>query len=459
MVKRKDVIRERTTRTINRAAVTVAKPIQSFLKLQSASGILLFAFAVVALVWSNSPWSDSYDRLWQTTLSFGFGQAAASKTLLHWINDGLMTVFFFVVGLEIKREVLIGELSSMKKSMLPVAAALGGMIVPALIYAGFTYGTNAAAGWGIPMATDIAFSLGVLMLLGTRVPIQLKVFLTAFAIVDDIGAVIVIALFYASSIAWGHLAIGGLILLLLMGANLIGVRHSLVYAVLGILLWLAFLESGIHATIAGVLLAMTIPSRSHLDKQGFLQKSRSLLGQIENGAEGSDFSGKAEHQQASVRALSQYCEDLEAPIQRFEHALQPWVTFVIMPLFAFANAGVQFGANIGTLFLDPVPLGIFFGLVIGKQLGITLFSWVAVKSRIALLPASVSWRQIYGVSWLGGIGFTMSLFIAGLAFGGSDLMAEAKVGIYAASVVAGLGGAWMLSRRKPAPRSGEPTEP
>lgn len=439
---------ERTAKQMNRVVQTIANPIQEFLKLQSASGILLFVFTLAAIVWSNSRWSDSYEEWWHTTLSFGFGTFIFSKSLLHWINDGLMTVFFFVVGLEIKREILIGELSSFRKAMLPFVAAVGGMAIPALIYVGFTRGTPAVSGWGIPMATDIAFSLGVLTLLGKRVPIQLKIFLTAFAIVDDIGAVIVIAFFYASSIVWGHLAIAGFVLILLVCANWLGVRHLLLYTVLGVILWLAFLESGIHATVAGVLLAMTIPARLNLNKRKFLKKSHSLLEQLEEDNPKQVTSDSEERDQSSVRDLGQVNEDFESPLRRFEHALHPWVIFVIMPLFAFANAGVRFEEGFGSLIADAVPLGVFLGLVLGKQIGITLFSWLAVKSRIASLPSLVTWRDIYGVAWLGGIGFTMSLFIAGLAFGDSPLMAESKVGIYAASLVAGVGGLLILRQNR-----------
>jgi len=331
--------------------------------------------------------------------------------------------------------------------MLPVVAAVGGMAVPALIYALFTRGTPALSGWGIPMATDIAFSLGVLTLLGKRVPIQLKIFLTAFAIVDDIGAVIVIAFFYASSIVWGHLAIVGVVLSLLVCANWLGVRHLLLYTVLGVILWLALLDSGIHATVAGVLLAMTIPARSNLNKRGLLKKVHSILEQLEGDNPRPVTSDSEERDQSSVRDIGQVNEDFKSPLQRFEYALHPWVIFGIMPLFAFANAGVTFEQGLGSLMLNSVPLGVFLGLVLGKQIGITFFSWIAVKSGIASLPSSVTWRDIYGVAWLGGIGFTMSLFIASLAFGDSPLMGESKLGIYAASVIAGVGGLLILSRR------------
>lgn len=440
------MVPERSVKQTNLVIWSVVKPIQEFLRLESASGILLFVFAAAALVWSNSPWAHSYEELWHTTITFGIGTAAVSKSLLHWINDGLMAVFFFVVGLEIKREMLIGELSSLKKAMLPVVAAIGGMVVPALIYVAFTRGTGAISGWGIPMATDIAFSLGALTLLGKRIPIQLKIFLTAVAIVDDIGAVIVIALFYASNIAWGHLAVAGVVLFLLVGANWMGVRHPILYTVLGAMLWLALLDSGIHATVAGVLLAMTIPARSGLDKREFLEKSHSILGQLEEEDADHESTGGHGNHQASVRALGQVCEDFEAPIQRFEHTLHPWVIFVIMPLFALANAGVRFDQGLSSLVANPVSLGVCLGLLLGKQVGITLFSWGAVKTGVALLPSSVMWRHIYGVGWLGGIGFTMSLFIANLAFGTTPLTDFSKIGIYVGSILAGLGGLWILKR-------------
>jgi NhaA family Na+:H+ antiporter len=429
----------KTQQKIQGVVQTITRPVQEFLKLQAASGILLFACATIALVWSNSAWSHSYEQFWHTEVSFGFGSMSMSKSLLHWINDGLMVIFFFVVGLEIKREILIGELSSFRKAMLPIVAAIGGMLVPAMIYIAFTGGTEMASGWGIPMATDIAFSLGVLTVLGKRVPIQLKIFLTAFAIVDDIGAVIVIAMFYASSILWSHLAVAGVILLLLAGSNWMGVRHSLVYALLGVLLWLAFLGSGVHATVAGVLLAMTIPARSNLGKSGFMIKSRSILTKLE------ESDGERGHH-ARVRELSRAGEDFEALTQRFEHSLHPWVIFVIMPIFALANAGVVFSENPAALVSNPLAIGIILGLVIGKQIGITLFSWGAVRSGLASLPSSVTWRHIYGVSWLGGIGFTMSLFIAGLAFGPSQLMDISKIGIYVGSLAAGVGGVIILWR-------------
>jgi NhaA family Na+:H+ antiporter len=440
------VVLKPKVKDVRRAVRTVARPIQEFLRLESSSGILLFGFTVLALAWANSAWARSYDELWHTEVSIGIGSYAISRSLLHWINDGLMALFFFVVGLEIKREMLIGELASLRKALLPVAAALGGMLVPALIYVVLNRGTERVAGWGIPVATDIAFSLGVLALLGKRIPIQLKVFLTAFAIVDDIGAVIVIAFFYASGIVWGHLLFAAIVLLLLLAVNWMGVRHPLVYAFLGLLLWIAFLDSGIHATVAGVLIAMTIPARSSLDRRGFLEKAYDILRQLERADKTEDPATTEQSPQASVRALAELAEEVESPTQRFEHAFHPWVTFFIVPLFALSNAGVTFEQGLDALVTNPAALGVFLGLVLGKQLGITLFSWTAVKIRIASLPTAVTWRHIYGVGWLGGIGFTMSLFIASLAFGPSLLLDASKLGIYAASIVSGIGGLWILRR-------------
>ena len=356
--------------------------LKEFFKLEAASGIVLFACAVVALVWANSPLAASYHTLWQVSF--------AGLSLHHWMNDGLMAIFFLVVGLEIKREITQGELSSIQKASLPIAAALGGMVVPALIYIFFNQGTTGAAGWGIPMATDIAFAIGVLTLLGKRVPIALKLFLTAFAIVDDMGAVLVIALFYTAQISWLFLALGFAVLGALLILNRMGVLKSSIYLILGILIWFAFLKSGIHATVAGVLLAFVIPTQTGI---------------------------------------------------KLEHNLHPFVSFGIMPLFALANAGVSLSG--GTLF-QPINLGIIAGLVIGKQVGITLFSWLAVRLGFAELPKGIRWVQIYATGWLGGIGFTMSLFIANLAFSEADLVDVAKLGILVASVLAGIAGAAIL---------------
>jgi len=421
----------------------IIRPFQKFAKTEASGGILLLLCTAAALVWANSPWASSYINLWQTKLTVGLGSFILSKPLLLWINDGLMTVFFFVVGLEIKRELLVGELASAKQAAFPIAAALGGMLVPAGIYIAVNAGTEGMPGWGIPMATDIAFALGVLALLGARVPLALKVFLTALAIVDDIGAVLVIALFYTVEISWISLALGGGFLIALVAANLIGVRHPLVYTLLGACLWLAFLNSGVHATVAGVLLAFTIPARSRIDMGEFLSLGRATLNEFERVARTDSSMLINEEQQAAIQALKSACERVETPLQRIEHALHSWVTFAIMPVFALANAGVVLDGGLTVALTHSVSLGVMAGLIAGKQIGITLFAWLAVRSGLATIPGAVTWRHIYGASWLGGIGFTMSLFIAGLAFGDSPLLPVAKVGILSASLLAGVVG-WII---------------
>ncbi len=428
------------------------RPFQEFAELEASGGILLLVCTVVALVWANSPWADTYFSFWRTTVTVGFGEFLLSKPLLLWINDGLMAVFFFVVGLEIKREVLVGELNSARKAALPIVAALGGALVPAGIYMAFNAGTAGSPGWGIPMATDIAFALGVLALLGPRVPFALKVFLTALAIVDDIIAVLVIAFFYTAEISWTSLAIGAGFLLLLGTANWAGVRHPLVYALLGIGLWLAFLKSGVHATVAGVLLAMTIPARARINTEEFLAQGRALLDEFERAGESGESILTNADRRAVLHTLETTCERVAAPIERFEHALHPWVTFAIMPVFALANAGVALGGDVSAAVTSPISLGIIVGLVVGKQVGITAFSWLVVRSGFAVLPGDVTWRHIYGAGWLAGIGFTMSLFIASLAFGDSPLLDLAKIGILTASLSAGAVG-WMILHRTHPPRA------
>lgn len=416
-------------------------PLQDFLHKEASSGILLLIFTVVALLWANSAWSDSYNLIWYRKLTIGYGDFLLSKALLLWINDGLMAIFFFVVGLEIKREVLIGELASFRKAILPVAAAIGGMVFPALIYTAFNYGGGGSRGWGIPMATDIAFALGVLALLGKRVPVSLKIFLTAVAVVDDLGAVLMIAIFYTAEIAWINLAIAAVILVVLVIANRLGVRNPIVYSILGIGLWLAFLRSGVHATVAGVLLAMTIPSRARINDREFVKHSRTIIDEFEEADEGDEYLN--ESQRSSLHVLEDLVEHAKAPLQRLEYELHPWVAYAIMPLFALANAGVALGSGFATVF-DPVSLGVIFGLILGKQIGITLLSWLVVKSKLADLPEGVNWRHIYGVSWLAGIGFTMSLFISSLAFGPTSLLETAKIGILIASLIAGVVGILIL---------------
>jgi len=417
----------------------VSNTFTTFFESSISGGVILLLCTACAMVWANSPYAQSYGELWEYRVSIGIGQFGLSKTLHHWINDGLMAVFFFMVGLEIKRELLVGELSSLKKAMLPIVAAIGGMIGPALIYTAFNAGTPAVSGWGIPMATDIAFALGVLALLGDRIPVILKVFLAALAIVDDMGAVLVIAIFYTSELALPALLLGGAIFILLLLANKMNLRSPIVYFVLGVGLWFCFLKSGVHATVAGVLLATTIPVTTKINKRKFLAEAKSAINELED-----DQSTKSENELIhTVAALS---EDAQSPLHRFEHALQPYVAFFIMPVFAVANAGVALQSGIISSMFSPVSLGIIAGLIIGKQTGIVLFTWLAVQAGIAALPDMMSWKMIYGVSWLCAIGFTMALFIAGLAFDDEAALNTAKIAILIASSIAGIVGLVLLRR-------------
>ena len=419
-------------------------PIQEFLHKEASGGILLIVCTIIALIWANSPFSESYFHLWHTYLSLNLGGLGLNYSLHHWINDGLMVIFFFVVGLEIKRELLVGELSSAKKAALPIAAALGGMIFPALVYVLFNAGTDGSAGWGIPMATDIAFVVGILALLGKSVPLTLKIFVLALAIVDDIGAVLVIAIFYTSDISLTSLIIGAGLLLLLVIMNRVGVRNLLIYTIVGIALWLAFLKSGVHATVAGVLLAFTIPASSRINTKKFTDESTALIKDFNDAGEHGENVLTNEARLSIVDQIENNCEKILTPLQRFEHGLHPWVSFLIMPIFALANAGVSIGSGLTTALTHPISIGIILGLFFGKQIGIFGFSYLAVKLKLAAKPEGVSWKKIYAASILAGIGFTMSLFIANLAFDSEELLNIAKVGILAASLLSGVVGFLIL---------------
>ena len=423
----------------------IMSPINSFIAKETSGGIILIISTVLAMAWANSPWSSSYFHLWHTELSIGVGSGVLSYSLHHWINDGLMAVFFFVVGLEIKRELLVGELSSFKQASLPVAAALGGMIVPAAFYTIFNFGGPGSHGWGIPMATDIAFAIGILALLGKKVPLSLKIFLTALAIADDIGAVLVIAFFYTSQISYLSLSVAAGFLAILIMMNFIGVRNLIIYTIAGIGLWLAFLFSGIHATVAGVILAFTIPASSRINTKIFSERASKSLRDFENAGPGGENVLSNEERLNAVQNLEEHCEKIMTPLQRFEHGLTPWVSFFIIPLFALANAGVEIGGNFAGSLTDTVSLGIITGLFIGKQAGIFIFTWLSVKFRIASLPEGIKWKQIYAVGILGGIGFTMSLFITNLAFSDPLLIDVAKIGILTASLLSGIIGYVILS--------------
>lgn len=422
----------------------LTSPFVRFAKMEATGGILLLAGTLAALLWANSPWESSYHGLWHTQVSIGIGRLTLSESRHEWINDGFMSIFFFLVGLEIKREVLIGELSSLRQAAFPIIAALGGAIVPALIYVSVAHGGDAQKGWGIPMATDIAFALGVLALLGSRVPVSLKIFVTALAIVDDIIAVLVIAVFYTDRIHLLSLAAGLGGVALCFGANLLGIRKPAVYAVIGVFVWCAVLKSGVHATVAGVLLAFTIPARTYIDRDLFLKRGRWLLDMFATSRPNSLEAHSAIH------SLEASCELIESPLHRIEHYLHPWVSFLVMPVFAFANAGVRILGNVQAAGKHPVTLGVVLGLFVGKPIGIWFFAWIAAKTRLATLPEELSWKKIFGAGWLCGIGFTMSLFIASLAFGEGHLLDMSKIGILAASVAAGIcASIFLLGRARP----------
>ncbi|HEX6315330.1 MAG TPA: Na+/H+ antiporter NhaA [Gemmatimonadaceae bacterium] len=418
---------------------------QDFLERGTLSGILLIASTVVALLWANSPWADSYLHLWETRISVGPVAAPSTLSLHHWINDGLMAVFFLLVGLEIKRELLVGELASPRQAALPIAAAIGGMVIPAIAYSVINWGGDGLRGWGIPMATDIAFALGILTLLGPRIPVGLKVFLTALAIVDDMGAVIVIALFYTAAINTTALVAAGTMLIALMVLNRMQVKALAPYLIIGLVLWAALLASGIHATIAGVLLALTVPSRTRINALEFSAEARRLLDQFDLSETGDLVVLTSKGQQEAVYGLDTLSSAVQAPLLRLEHSLHGLVSFLIMPLFALANAGVAL-TGIGDVLGEPVTLGVIAGLLLGKPVGVIGFSWLAIRMGVARMPAQVTWRHLQGAACLAGIGFTMSLFVASLAFEEGGVLVAAKVGILAASVVAAVVGWQLLTR-------------
>jgi NhaA family Na+:H+ antiporter len=420
-------------------------PFRRFFAIEASSGILLMAATVLALVWANSGFSASYHALWSNKVTVGFGDYALSKALILWINDGLMAIFFFVVGLEIKREILAGELASPRQAALPIAAAIGGMLVPAGIYLALNGGTAAASGWGVPMATDIAFALGILSLLGDRVPLSLKVFLTAVAIVDDLGAILVIAFFYTANLSFSFLMLGFAAFAVMLLLNWLGVRRVTPYLLVGLVLWFALLKSGVHATIAGVLGAMAIPARSALAPAVLRGTARQALSVFENALQGDTPVLASQDKSHAIHHVEMLTEKAGTPLQRLEHALHPWVAWFIMPVFALANAGVTVSAEMVSMLFEPLSLGIFFGLLLGKQGGVTLAVWLLVKTGIAKLPKGVGLGMYYGIGWLAGIGFTMAIFIATLAFEDPAHIEAAKMSILCASFVAGFGG-YMLMR-------------
>ena len=412
-------------------------PIRRFLHIEAASGGVLLACTAIALALANSPWATPFHEFWETSLKVGFGSWELDKSLHFWVNDLLMAIFFFVVGLEIKREIVGGELRTVKKAALPVIAALGGMVTPAGIYLLFNHVGPAERGWGIPMATDIAFVVGVMAAFGSRVPFGLKIFLLSLAIADDMGAVLVIAVAYTEQLQIGMLALAGAGFGLVILLNRLGVRQVGIYVIFGAGIWLAVYKAGIHPTVAGVLFGLLTPATALLNRQTLGLALTEVSGQLD---ETSEF---AELRPADVATLQYAAREAVAPLHRIEDLLHPWVGFVIMPVFALANAGVEIRP---AAILDPVALAIAAGLVIGKTLGIVGFSYAAVKLGIAKLPRGVSWRMILAAGVLGGIGFTMSLFIANLAFPAPpELRVAAKTGIITGSAVAAIVGAGLLA--------------
>jgi len=416
----------------------VARPLQRFIHVEAAGGIALVAATLVALVWANSPWKHGYEHLWHTVLAIRIGSHGISGDLHFWVNEALMALFFFVVGLEIKRELVTGELRDRRAALLPALAALGGVVVPALVYVAFNAGTPAARGWGIPMATDIAFTLGVVALLAGRVPPPLKLFLLTLAIVDDIAAIVVIAVVYSDHLSFGWLVVAAGIAALLAGLRRVRVVFAPVYVVTGLVLWVAVYESGVHATIAGVVAGLLTPATPFLADPDANRVVERLVGRSPLTAE--DVRDGSFELRASVSVA-----------ERAEHVLHPWVGFVIVPLFALANAGIVLSGD--TVSAAPrVLLGVLVGLVLGKPIGIMAGSWLAVRTRLGVLPPGVGWRDLFGVALLGGIGFTVSLFISDLAFTDASIIGQAKFAVLVASVVAaGLGVLWFAATSRPGP--------
>jgi NhaA family Na+:H+ antiporter len=426
-----------------------------FFHSEVSGSVVLMACTIIALAWANSPWSQTYFDLAHTKVGFSWGDTSLYLSLQHWINDALMAIFFFVIGLEVKREIAIGQLSTLRKAALPVSAAVGGMLIPAGVYVAVNAGGQAVHGWGIPMATDIAFALGILALFGTRAPIGLKVFLTALAIADDIGAVLVIAFFYTANLKLGALAISGVFVLLIVGARAIGIRRPGIYLILAVGVWLSVLTSGIHATVAGILVAMLVPIRANIEPAKFLERAKIRLAELESAELTHDSMVSDKAQLHALDDLLLKTGEMIPPGIALENHLHPFQAYLILPLFALFNAGVVLGGDALSQTTDPVGIGIVLGLFLGKQIGVTGFSWIAIKSGLADLPDGVKWPHIWGASCLAGVGFTMSLFITELAFDDPSQIGKAKLGILVASLISGILGFWVLSRSLP--KAAKPT--
>lgn len=417
-------------------------PFQRYVKIESFSGILLFSATIIALIWANSPFSYIYESLWQYKIGINIQDFELTKPLIFWINDGLMAIFFFLIGLEIKRELLIGELDSLRKAAFPFFSAIGGMLFPVALFIFLNKNPETSNGWGIPMAADIAFSLAILKLLGNRVPLSLKVFLTAFAIIDDIGAVLVIAIFYSSSLNWLLLVYALIPILILSFLSYREIYAKYLILLFGIIIWLLFLKAGIHPTVAGVLLAFTIPIRQKIDVKTYTNKLSDIANEIKVTTDNKNYILSKE-QIEQIDNLEACTNKVQSPLQQLEHSLHNWAAYFIMPIFALSNAGVAFSMDMN---LDySLITNIVICLFIGNFISVTLMSFLGVKLRLTELPKSVNFRQILGIASLAGVGFTMSIFIANLAFVENIAFIDsAKVGILIGSFISGLTGYTIL---------------
>ncbi|HLT33207.1 MAG TPA: Na+/H+ antiporter NhaA [Aquaticitalea sp.] len=427
----------------------IKQPFQEFIQQEKAGGIVLGISIIIALFLANSSLAEPYFEFLSQKVGLQFnGDTYFNLSILHWINDGLMAIFFFVVGLELKREIVGGELANPREALLPVAAAIGGVVFPAIIYYGLNSTGEASNGWGIPMATDIAFALGVLYLLGNKIPLSLKVFLTALAIVDDLVAVLVVAIFYTSDISVLNLFVGlGIVLVMFIG-NRMGVRNFLFYGILGILgVWVAFLLSGVHATIAAVMAAFTIPADVKIKENTYIGKIQNHLKKFKSIDPVNDITTLTDDQLHILDGVKQDTNRAIPPLQRLEHAMHPFVTFLVIPIFALANAGVSLTIDLDQLFSTNVFLGIVLGLLVGKVLGIMGFSFLLVKLKVAYLPKGMNWKNLFGLSLLASIGLTMSLFITSMAFSSEEYIAQAKIGIFTASLIGGVAGYFLLFKQ------------
>lgn len=426
----------------------VLVPVQTYVHTDAVGGLVLLAVALLAFVWANSPWGHVYQGLWETRASITVGPWELTRDVRHWVNDGLMTLFFFVIGLEVRREITIGAMADARRVVLPVGAAVGGMLVPAVTYAAITAGGPGAAGWGIPVATDVAFALGVLALVGRGLPDGARLLLLSLAVIDDIGGIVVIAVVYSQSLSWVALGTAAGILGTIMALRAGGVRHVLVYVVLGVLMWLAILASGVHPTLTGVAIGMIAPVRRDFGLTRFARAARTLLPRFDAALDRHDEATAS----ATLGQLEELSRGTEAPVERLQRVVHPWVSFFVLPVFALANAGVVLPADMVTQALaSPVTLGVVAGLVVGKPVGIVLASWLTVRLGWAVLPPGLTWRHVSGIGILAGIGFTVSLFIGDTAFSGREAGEEARFGVLLASLAAGLLGYVWLRCQAPGP--------